>query len=943
MKKLITILLVLISVGAAAQYIPNSSAYQWKGGEFLKSLQVPTGCGFPVTSINAPDSNSAALYFDKCTGKWYGFNPTPKKWFRIDSTGNGVVSFARNTTKDSIILTLSNGTRYAVKDSIGTGGGGGDSNPYVISYAKNVGGDSTILIMSDGTRYAAEDNTQIFSPQPLTPGWGIKMIGGDYYDTYNQRTLIVDSNAITTLVSNPPVVVIDTNGTRWAAVGIIYDDFTGDDGPNYLIWNHVSGTDYLGHEKQIVHFVGGVPDYDTATIGDLITVAPDEDSLTSIYQLRDTGWQLIKQYVSQNGDYVAVNLTIGTLNNKPFFIRTNNVNRFKIAWNGDVFLYRYRGTYSNNYLKIDSATGKIAVDSFSLAGFVEDVFVRNDSIYKTKAGEDIFVAKLTTGSGGSFNFDSAFATKTTDNLTQGSTNKYNQTHTGDATGATALTVVGIRGNAIPSLSTGFLKYNGSAWTFDNSTYLTGNQSITLSGDVGGTGSTAITTTIANNAVTNAKIANSTIDATTKLNATGTPSSSTYLRGDNTWAAVTSASPNSNRYVPISTGTAFINSVIYQDSSSRLGVNKAGITGVSAYPSGSIISFFPNTLSGTISKTSGSPTVTGSSTNFKTDYKQGDQIVFGDGETKTVQYITSNTSLTLNTNASTTASGLSHYDSTAKTWGTIINNNGEIGISNGLSIGGYSYIRMPYTSVYIGGNSTGSGATVLNAGNVGIGANVLTSTAQEGTAVGSSALSVATGNSNNAFGSSALTGNTSGASNVGIGNFAASSNTTGSQGVAIGVFAAANATSLSLNTLAGYQAARYRADGTTYSSTIAQSIYLGGNTKTSASSITNAIAIGYNVTDNGSNTVTIGNSSNTQNFLTGAVNINTTTTSASAALKVESTTQGALIPRMTKTQRNAIASPAAGLMVIVTGESGGEYLSWYNSSTPGWVKVTSTAD
>ena len=37
-------------------------------------------------------------------------------------------------------------------------------------------------------------------------------------------------------------------------------------------------------------------------------------------------------------------------------------------------------------------------------------------------------------------FDTRLATKDTDNLTQGSTNLYNQTHTGDVTGATALTI-----------------------------------------------------------------------------------------------------------------------------------------------------------------------------------------------------------------------------------------------------------------------------------------------------------------------------------------------------------------------------------------------------------------------------------------------------------------------------------------------------------------------
>lgn len=55
---------------------------------------------------------------------------------------------------------------------------------------------------------------------------------------------------------------------------------------------------------------------------------------------------------------------------------------------------------------------------------------------------------------------------------------------------------------------------------------TGDQTISLSGDVTGSGTGSITTTIASGAVDLAM-----------LSATGTPSGSTYLRGDNTWAAV----------------------------------------------------------------------------------------------------------------------------------------------------------------------------------------------------------------------------------------------------------------------------------------------------------------------------------------------------------------------------------------------------------------------
>ena len=64
---------------------------------------------------------------------------------------------------------------------------------------------------------------------------------------------------------------------------------------------------------------------------------------------------------------------------------------------------------------------------------------------------------------------------------------------------------------ITSPSTGqLLRYNGSQWVNWTPNFLTSNQTITLSGDVTGSGATSITTTIATNAVTTAKIANTAV-------------------------------------------------------------------------------------------------------------------------------------------------------------------------------------------------------------------------------------------------------------------------------------------------------------------------------------------------------------------------------------------------------------------------------------------------
>lgn len=61
-------------------------------------------------------------------------------------------------------------------------------------------------------------------------------------------------------------------------------------------------------------------------------------------------------------------------------------------------------------------------------------------------------------------------------------------------------------SALSFTSTAFVKMTGAnTFALDTNTYLTANQTITLSGNVTGSGTTAITTTIANNVVTNAML------------------------------------------------------------------------------------------------------------------------------------------------------------------------------------------------------------------------------------------------------------------------------------------------------------------------------------------------------------------------------------------------------------------------------------------------------
>jgi trimeric autotransporter adhesin len=70
-----------------------------------------------------------------------------------------------------------------------------------------------------------------------------------------------------------------------------------------------------------------------------------------------------------------------------------------------------------------------------------------------------------------------------------------------------------------------------------------------------------------------------------------------------------------------------------------------------------------------------------------------------------------------------------------------------------------------------------------------------------------------------------------------------------------------------------------------------------------------------------------------------VGIGTNTPDASAKLEIQSTTSGLLVPRMTKTQRDLISSPASGLMIYQTDNALGFY--YYNGSA--WVIVGDDID
>ena len=133
--------------------------------------------------------------------------------------------------------------------------------------------------------------------------------------------------------------------------------------------------------------------------------------------------------------------------------------------------------------------------------------------------------------------------------------------------------------------------------------------------------------------------------------------------------------------------------------------------------------------------------------------------------------------------------------------------------------------------------------------------------------------ITTGSSNTAGGYASLSLLTQGGNNSGFGSYSLYQVLTGSQNSAFGfgsLFYLQG--SSSRNTAIGSSAGAFRGGGGNTLNTADQSIYIGDSSRASNNNVTNEIVIGVDAIGNGSNTVTLGNSSITDTFTKGNIRI-----------------------------------------------------------------------
>ena len=272
-----------------------------------------------------------------------------------------------------------------------------------------------------------------------------------------------------------------------------------------------------------------------------------------------------------------------------------------------------------------------------------------------------------------------------------------------------------------------------------------------------------------------------------------------------------------------------------------------------------------------------------------------------------------------------------------------------GASQAVDLGAYD-LKVNFITAGFGGGQIFSN-TVFTLGGIGI-----NTTGEKNTTMGFGSLGGnITGSNNNSFGYYSLQNNRAGSYNTSNGSNALFSNVGNDGSVAIGynaMYYADDRTTgrITGNTAVGYESLKgsttaannYGQYNTalgyqslTSNTTGSSNTAIGYSAMSSSSTYSNSTALGYNAQVTASNQIQLGDANVTDVKTSGVITSRGlgigTKSNTSAALEVNSSSQGFLPPRMTAAQRDNIVTPVAGLVVWCSNCADFGELQVYNGS------------
>jgi len=233
--------------------------------------------------------------------------------------------------------------------------------------------------------------------------------------------------------------------------------------------------------------------------------------------------------------------------------------------------------------------------------------------------------------------------------------------------------------------------------------------------------------IATNAITNAKVADDAIGVA-ELSATGTASGSTYLRGDNTWAAVSSYSGWNIGSDNNGTLNAAALGVASGEGAHFLG--GSGISSATTFPSGTGTVTVTFDVDNTVVRTSGTQSISGNKT-FSGDVSVANLTVTGTTTTVNTETLTvDDNAIVLNNNVTGTpnqdggiiiergdeSNQALAWDESGTRWGAGHSETGTAGGTTFSYSGHLVTVTDPATSSAPTGNGTGVGSMQVNSDN-----------------------------------------------------------------------------------------------------------------------------------------------------------------------------------------------------------------------------------
>ena len=475
------------------------------------------------------NNNNAFGYFALYSSKGNNNNAFGYYALRSTTTGNDNVAIGYNALSN-------NTTGY---NNIGIGNGTSlnaisDYNSIVIGYGLTGKGPNTVVIGNSNTLNNYFTGNIISSAYKITGGTSSQFLKGDGSLDSNSYALSSASSQWTTSGSN---IYYNTGAVTIGGTGAITQGLWISDG-NIPASNSYSTNDFLLLSRQ------------SASLGLNYLVSSTTASQAAYIKFSKSRGTLSSPTAVQLNDTLgAFNINgfdgSGYVNNASFFFTVNGtVSTGIVPVSYNILLQNAAGSLQTS-LQVNSLNTNIYSNTTQVANIGDGSFIYSHNAVV------LGLSRLGSNSNTVIQFNNTSGSVYTGlntNATQwGVGNSANLTDTTNtimvAQLSTRNVIIGasVTDNGVDKLqvigsitatshkvtggtSSQFQKGDGS---LDTSTYLTNNQTVTLSGAITGSGTTSISTTLANSIV-----------GISNLSATGTASSSTYLRGDNTWSTPT---------------------------------------------------------------------------------------------------------------------------------------------------------------------------------------------------------------------------------------------------------------------------------------------------------------------------------------------------------------------------------------------------------------------